>query len=157
PTAVAANGSNVSNVSCNGGGNGSVTVAANGGIPGYNYAWSPAGGNSLTANNLPAGTYTVTVTDNNGCSITSTAVITEPTLLVANSSQLTSLSCFGGSNASAVAAGNGGTPAYNYSWSPAGGNSATANNLSAGNYTVAVTDANGCAVTTTVTITEPTA
>ena len=155
PTVLTATGSTITDVSCFNGNNGSATVAAGGGTATYTYLWSPAGGTAVTANSLSAGSYTVTVTDNNGCSITSTAVITEPTILAANSSPLTSVSCFGGNNGSAAVAANGGTPGYAYVWSPAGGNSDTAFGLLAGNYTVAVTDANGCTVTSTVTITQP--
>src|SRR5207247_1812413 len=125
-----------------GGNNGSATVAVNGGSPAYTYLWSPTGENTITANNLSAGTYTVTVSDSNGCSITSTAVIIEPTILAANGSTIMNVSCFSGSNGSATVATNGGTPAYTYLWSPSGGNAITANNLSAGTYTVTVTDAN---------------
>ncbi|MFL5746749.1 MAG: SprB repeat-containing protein [Niastella sp.] len=67
-----------SNVSCNGGSNGSATVSAAGGSAGYTYSWSPTGGTSATATNLPADTYTVTVTDANLFTTTATIVITEP-------------------------------------------------------------------------------
>jgi gliding motility-associated-like protein len=156
PTILAANGSTVTNVSCNGGNDGSVTVSANGGTPGYNYLWSPTGGNSLTANNLSTGIYTVTVTDNNGCTISSTVTVTEPTPVVANSSTVMNVSCNGGSNGSSTVVANGGTPGYVYLWSPTGGNSVNANNLSAGPFTVTVTDNNGCSITSTTVITEPT-
>lgn len=54
------------------------------------------------------------------------------------------VSCFGGANGAAAVAANGGVPPYSYSWSPAGGTSATAIGLSAGNYTVTITDNIGC-------------
>src|SRR5690606_40079582 len=57
-----------SNASCNGGNNGSATASANGGTPGYTYSWNTVPvQTTATVSNLPAGTYTVTVTDNNGC------------------------------------------------------------------------------------------
>jgi gliding motility-associated-like protein len=157
PPVLAANGSLVSNVSCNGGANGSVTVTANGGSPGYTYTWSPSGGNGVTASNLTAGTYTVTVRDVNGCTITSTAVVTQPAALVANSSTVANVSCFGGNNGSVSVSVNGGSPGYTYTWSPSGGNGATASSLTAGTYTVTVRDLNGCSITTTAVVTQPTA
>jgi gliding motility-associated-like protein len=156
PAILTSNGSTITNVSCFPGNNGSATVATNGGTPNYTYQWSPTGGNAVTANNLTAGTYTVTVTDANGCSITSTAIITQPTILAASGATITNISCFPGNNGSATVATNGGTPNYTYQWSPTGGNAVTANNLTAGIYTVTVTDANGCSITSTAIITQPT-
>src|SRR5207253_1847787 len=114
------------------------------------------GGNAITANNLTAGNYTVTLTDSYGCTITSTATVTEPTVLPANGSTLTDVSCFSGNNGSATVNPGGGTAPYTYLWSPSGGNAITANNLTAGNYTVTVTDSHGCTITSTSTVTEPT-
>jgi hypothetical protein len=156
PTALTANASTVTNVSCYGGSNGSATVAANGGTPAYIYLWSPSGGNTVTANNLTAGTYTVTVTDSHGCTITYTTVITQPTVLTAAASTVTNVSCNGGNDGSATVAANNGSPAYTYLWSPSGGTGQTANNLAAGTYTVTVTDSHGCTATSTAFITEPT-
>ncbi len=67
PTPVTATIGVVTNVSCNGGNNGSATVTAGGGTPGYTYAWTPIGGNTTTGTGFSAGTYTVTITDANGC------------------------------------------------------------------------------------------
>src|SRR5207248_1844292 len=156
PTLFTASSSNITNVLCNGGSDGSVTVNPGGGVPGYTYLWSPTGGNAATASNLIAGIYTIVVTDNNGCTISSTATVTEPTAVAAIGSTVTDVSCNGGNNGSATVASNGGTPGYGYVWSPAGGNAITANNLSAGTYTVTVTDNNGCSITSTAVITEPT-
>ncbi len=65
--------------------------------------------------------------------------------------------CNGGNSGSATVTTSGGTGPYTYSWAPAGGNAATANGLSQGNYTCTITDANGCQITQLFTITEPTA
>jgi SprB repeat len=144
-----------SNVSCNGGSNGSATVSASGGTLGYTYSWSPAGGTAATASGLVAGAYTVTVTDANLFTQTATVTITEPPVLAAAISDSTNVSCNGGSNGSATVSVSGGTAGYTYSWSPSGGTAATASGLAAGTYTVIVTDANTCNTTASVIIKEP--
>jgi hypothetical protein len=157
PTVLAGIGSTINNVSCFNGNNGSARVTPGGGTGPYTYLWSPAGGNAITASSLPAGNYTVTVTDANGCTISSTAVITQPAVLTGVGSTLTNVSCFNGNNGSARVNPAGGSGTYTYLWAPAGGNAQTASNLSAGTYTVTVTDANGCTISSTATITQPTA
>ncbi|WP_213521931.1 LamG-like jellyroll fold domain-containing protein [Nonlabens sp.] len=132
------------NVSCNSGANGSATVAVAGGTAGYTYSWAPSGGTAATASGLSAGAYTVTVTDANSCTATQSFTITEPTALVATPASQTNVSCNSGANGSATVAVAGGTPGYTYSWAPSGGTAATASGLSAGAYTVTVTDANSC-------------
>src|SRR5690606_39249432 len=81
-------------ISCNGGNNGRIQLTVNGGVAPYTYAWS--NGSSLEDQlNLPAGIYTVVVTDGNGCQDSATYTLTEPSLLVA-SSLPTPASCAGG-------------------------------------------------------------
>ena len=63
------------NVGCGGDNTGSATITVSGGTPGYTYLWSPSGGTAATANALVAGTYTVTATDANSCTITKTVTI----------------------------------------------------------------------------------
>ena len=138
-----------------GGNNGSATVTPGGGAGGYTYLWNPGGSTSATANGLAAGTYTVTVTDANGCTTQSTAIVGNSGGITASVSASTNVSCFGGANGSATASPAGGTAPYTYSWTGGGGNNQTANNLPAGSYTVTVTDANGCITTTSVTLTQP--
>lgn len=142
------------NVTCNGLSNGSATVSASGGTGSYSYSWLPSGGNGPTASNRPAGNYTVTITDGNGCSIQKSFNITQPNAIAATQSQ-SNVSCNGGSNGSATVSPSGGTGTYTYSWSPAGGTGATASNLSAGNYTVTITDTAGCSIQRFFTLTSP--
>ncbi len=153
PTALTASISST-NVSCNGGNNGSATVTASGGTAPYSYSWTNTCATE-TNNNLAAGTYSVVVTDANGCSYTASVTITEPAVLALTTSTNNVL-CNGGSDGSATVTANGGTAPYNYAWSNLAG-TATASNLTAGTYTVVVTDANNCTATATVTITQPTA
>jgi gliding motility-associated-like protein len=143
-------------VSCNGGNNGSATVNPNGGTAPYTYLWSTAA-TTATANNLAAGTYTVTVTDNHGCTRVSIVAVTQPTPVNTANAGVTPVACFGGNNGQAIVAANGGTAPYTYLWSPTGGTAVTANTLSVGNYTCTVTDNHGCSVLQPFTITQPTA
>jgi len=144
------------NVSCNGGNNGTATVVPSGGVTPYTYSWSPAGGTNATATGLAALAYTCTITDNEGTSITRSITITQPTTLTATSSK-TNVSCNGGSNGTATVVATGGTGPYTYSWAPSGGTAATASGLAVGNYTCTITDNNGCTISRGFTITQPTA
>ncbi|MFB9075865.1 T9SS type A sorting domain-containing protein [Flavobacterium procerum] len=139
------------NVSCNGGSNGSATVNVTGGTGTYSYSWAPTGGTAATASGLQAGTYTVTITDANACSAIQTVTITQPLLLTASSVK-TDVSCIGASDGTATVSATGGTGAYTYVWAPSGGTAATATGLAPGTYTATITDANGCFTTQTVTI-----
>ncbi|MHA3790020.1 SprB repeat-containing protein, partial [Flavobacterium hauense] len=131
------------NVSCNGISNGSATVAVSGGTGEYTYLWSPTGGTAATASGLLAGEYTVTVTDENDCEATQSFTITQPDAISITPSQ-ENVSCNAETNGSATVAVSGGTGEYTYLWSPTGGTAATASGLSAGEYTVTVTDENDC-------------
>jgi alpha-tubulin suppressor-like RCC1 family protein len=157
PPALTAVGSTVQNVFCFGGNSGIATVTAGGGTPGYFYQWSPSGGTNQTATGLAANIYSVTVTDVNGCTVMATAFITQPSALTANGSNVTNVSCFGGNNGSVSVNSNGGSPPYNYLWSPSGQTWQTATSLAMGTYTVTVTDANGCTVTATASVSQPSA
>jgi len=156
PPAITATVTLNNNVSCNGGNNGSATVNTAGGTPGYYYSWTPNGGTSQTANNLSAGTFTVNITDTYGCAQTAQITIGQSSLLTAGTFSITDVTCNGGNNGSATVSGSGGTPGYTYLWLPGGVNTATANNLSAGNYTATITDALGCMASIPVTISQPT-
>lgn len=155
-TGIAIAGIQTQSVSCNGGNNGSATVTVTGGNTPYNYTWSPSVSTSSVATNLSAGNYTVFIQDNASCTASTVINITEASAFTIATSA-TSISCNGGNNGSATITVNGGTPAYNYTWQPTGGNSNSANNLTAGIYTINVSDANNCSASTTVNITQPSA
>ncbi|MBI2966995.1 MAG: T9SS type A sorting domain-containing protein [Bacteroidetes bacterium] len=133
-----------SGVTCNGGSNGTVSATASGGTTPFTYSWS-----SGTTSGLSPGIYTVTVTDNNGCTATQTATVTEPALLSVSATS-TAVSCYGGNDGTVSATGSGGTLPYNYFWS-----SGSTSGLAAGTYTVTVSDANGCWVQQSTTVTQP--
>jgi hypothetical protein len=147
------------NVLCNGGNTGSATAnTATGGTSPYTYNWTPTGGTNLTASNLSAGTYTITATDNGGCTATASVTISQPVnaLGITIASQ-TNIQCFGGTGSAIANAATGGTSPYTYNWTPSGGTNLAASNLSAGSYTITATDNNGCTATASVTITQPAA
>ena len=154
----------VSNVSidsaldCFGDCDGVATVTASGGQTPYSYVWDAAAGNQVTPtiSGLCVGTYSVTITDTNGCVDVGSVVIGEPTQLMSIAAQDQPVTCSGGTDGSATVSASGGTPNYTYLWSNSETN-ATATNLSAGLQSVVVTDLNGCISTTSVMITEPTA
>ena len=139
-----------SNVSCNGGSNGSATVNATGGTPGYTYSWSPSGGTGATGTGLSNGNYTCTITDNAGCTTTQSVAITQPPVITASAAS-TSAGCTI-NNGTATTTASGGTGILTYSWLPSGGSNATATGLAAGNYTCTITDANGCSTTASTTV-----
>lgn len=142
-------------VSCNGGANGGANAIVSGGTPGYSYVWSPGGSTGSTVSGLSAGNYTVTVTDQNSCQISSGFVITQPAALGASVISTTSVSCFGGNNGSISVSASGGTGPYAYSWQPYGGGTAFATGLSAGTYTCTVTDSKGCTFTVSASVAQP--
>ncbi|MCB0396547.1 MAG: gliding motility-associated C-terminal domain-containing protein [Flavobacteriales bacterium] len=140
-------------VYCNGSNTGSITVTPSGGTPPFTYLWAPGGYTSASISGLSAGTYAVTVTDNNTCLASQVVEIMEPTALDATLS-MTPLSCKSSGDGTATVTAYGGTPGYNYLWFD-GTTNATATGLSAGSHSVTVTDNNGCPMPFSVTVTEP--
>ncbi len=136
------------NVLCNGDSTGSVVLAVDSGRSPYHYAWSN-GDTIAVAENLAAGTYSVTVTDSLGCSRTGYYTLTEPTLLqtgfIVNRST-------GIPNGSITVLTQGGKAPYTFSWQNAVGTGNLAESLLPGSYTLATTDANGCVQLDTVTV-----
>ncbi len=146
----------ISDVQCGGGSDGAVYITTSAGTPPYSYAWSN-GATTEDISGVPAGQYVVTVTDNAGCSAKDTFVVSEPPALVIDSIIKTDPSSCGASDGSASVYASGGTTPYAYSWSPSGQTTQTATGLSAGNHTVTVTDAKGCTVSGTASLSDPNA
>lgn len=140
----------VSDVTCFGLSDGSITVLAE--PPGvYTYDWSGGLSDSPSHNGLSAGTWSVDVFSSPGCSATATTTISEPAELVLTTSS-TPVTC-GASNGSACVDAAGGTGPYTIQWNdPAAQLDGCATSLAAGSYTATVTDAQGCALTATVTV-----
>jgi hypothetical protein len=143
-------------VTCFGLNNGTATAIPSGGTPPYAYLWTPSNQTTSTASNLPPGSYTIMVTDTNGCIIQPGIIINEP-LPLTSTTTFVPVSCFGGNNGIGTAIPSGGTAPYSYLWDVNTGNQTTssATGLIAGNYSVIVTDTNGCQDTTNVTVTQP--
>jgi gliding motility-associated-like protein len=131
-------------ISCAGGNNGTATIIASGGVPPYTYLWNdPSAQTSQTATILTAGNYFVTVTDNNGCSRVTTAIVSQPNPITLAFS-VTNANC-GINNGTASVTASGGTGAYTYLWNDASAQTtSTASVLSAGSYSVIVKDNNNC-------------
>ena len=151
PAVLVATGSGT-NVSCNGGNNGTATVTVTGGTEPYTYLWSN-GATTQNISGLVAGTYSVTVTDDHGCTATGSYTVTQPAVLVATGSG-TNVSCNGGNNGTATVTVTGGTEPYTYLWSN-GATTQSISGLTAGTYNVTVTDAHGCEATASYTVTQP--
>lgn len=137
-------------VSCFGANDGSAEVEATGGTPGYTYNWSPSGGTQAQETGLGPGTYTIEVTDAGGCTAIETVTINEPNALQVTET-VNNIDC-GTSDGSITVNATGGNPNYTYSWTPNVGNTASVSNLPAGTYDLTVTDANGCTVNASYTV-----
>jgi len=140
-------------VTCNGSCDGTLTFFPTTGTPPYTYNWVPGNFTTQNVSNICAGTYTCTVTDANGNTVTDIVTVPQPPILNGTTSG-NNLNCFGAGNGSANIVASGGVPSYTYSWNT-GATTSFINNLQAGTYTCVVTDANGCTITRTVTITSP--
>ena len=151
PDAVVANGTQI-DVFCNGASTGSIDLSVTGGSGSYTYLWGN-GETTQDISGLPAGTYSVTITESNGCTVVgiTSFTITESILLTASITAQTDVDCFGNSNGSATVTASGGASPYSYSWDN-GGILDTTSGLSVGDYTVTVTDDNGCTTTATANI-----
>lgn len=138
PPAVLSLNDSINNILCSGQSTGYAMVQATGGFPSYSYLWSN-GAITSTIENVPAGSYSVSVTDDYGCTQIQNINITEPA-----SALNISINYSGGDSLTALA--TGGTAPYSYEWDFTTGfqTNATATGLSNGNYYVVVTDANGC-------------
>ncbi|MCC6460194.1 MAG: choice-of-anchor L domain-containing protein [Saprospiraceae bacterium] len=125
------------------------TTISGGNFAPYTYAWNTgANGSSLT--NLPAGSYSVTVSTQQGCTAIASATLTEPDLLVAAVSKSNPITCYTPQSAVALTV-SGGTPGYQYTWN-SGATQADPVFTAGGAYSVTVKDAHNCTATTSVTI-----
>jgi hypothetical protein len=142
------------NIVCFGASTGNATASGTGGLPSYSYLWSN-GAPTAALTGVPAGTYSVVLTDGNGCTDSTSVVITEPTQMVISDST-SDITCNGDNDGQSQIAVSGGSPGYSILWST-GDSSWAISGLAAGDYSYIVTDSAGCTMADTVTITEPAA
>jgi gliding motility-associated-like protein len=149
-------------VTSNGGNDGTASTIVSGGTGPYSYSWSPGnptGNGTPTISGLAFGIYTVIATDANGCIINSSVVVNEPRCNAFQASASSgNVTCFGGANGTATATPINGVGPFNFQWNtnPVQ-NNPVATNLNAGVYQVTVSDlSNGCVHIVNVTITQPT-
>lgn len=129
--------------------NTSIAVTANGG---QSYVWDD--GTMSPSNTFSSpGTYTVVATAANGCTNSTVVVISQAATFAAEISSIGTINCYGGTTTATVSP-LGGNPSYSYEWSD-GQRTQTAVGLSAGNYTVTVSDSGGCNVALQCTINQP--
>jgi hypothetical protein len=143
----------VADASCNGDEDGSIMAMGAGGMMPYTYSIDGGAPQANgTFDDLAAGDYDVTVTDDNGCSVTETITVTEPAALTVDSDVVGD---DGSGNGEIDITVTGGTPNYSYEWSGPGGFSSTSQDidgLDGGSYTVTVTDENDCEITETIVV-----
>ena len=142
---------------CAGSSDGSITVTTMGGTAPYTYLWSdPLAQTTATATGLAQSSYSVTVTDANGCTVECIDMIMDPAPVGCTLSS-TDVSCNGGMDGVVVVTGSGGTSGYEFSLNGAPFQSVNVySNLTAGTYIVTIRDANGCMSSCSITLTEPT-
>ncbi len=142
----------LSQISCNGGADGSINASVSGGVTPYTYDWTGPGGFTAVTEDisgLEAGTYQLTVTDNAGCvQVMPPRILTEPPPISASATG-SDIDCFGAGNGSIQLNVSGGVPPYSFQWTGPGGFTSTDEDLTgleAGSYSVTITDANLCAI-----------
>ncbi len=155
PAILTTSSGNHTDASAYGASDGSATVSVTGGTPPYLYSWTSSPSTTDTASGLAAGTYTVNVSDANGCTASYDFTIIQPVPLMLNQGEQTNASCNGKNDGTATVHPFGGSAPYTYLWSPSGQTAATATGLGAGTHKVKVTDAEGDSITETFIITEP--
>ena len=154
-------------VTCNGNSDGAIDLTVTGGTAGYDFLWSGPAAYSSTdedPSGLAAGSYSVTVTDQNGCTAAANVTVTEPTQLELNPTADVLLNCYGDTNGTGAFYASGGTMGYTFTevtnsagatLAAPGFNSQSIFNAGEGNVTVRVTDGNGCQTDATITFTQP--
>ncbi len=163
PDPIAITGQSGTDITCNGAGDGTITVTATGGTGTLTYTLDPGAisNTSGSFSNLGPDTYTVSVDDENNCpaAISTPITINEPSPITIDDENATDITCTGADDGTASVNVSGGNPPYNYTLQPSGTVNSTGSfsGLSAGNYTIEVTDASSCGPVSsgTLTVNEP--
>ena len=146
-------------ISCTDASDGHMKASSKGGTPPFSYEWN-SGLASQEVRGLRAGTYTLTVRDANGCAAAANATLQNPSPVQATIAGISNyngfgVSCFGSKDGYLLAGGTGGTGKYTFKWEGSTHTNALKSNLEKGEYTVIVTDENGCHSSVSSLITEP--
>jgi len=141
-----------SDASCNGGADGTATINVSGTNGALTYLWSN-GETTASLNDLEAGTYEVTATDEFDCQVITSVTVTEPEVLDFTSS-MTSIDCNGDNDATISLELDGGTAPYSVEWNT-GDSALDLFDLGAGSYSAEITDANGCVINASFDIDQP--
>jgi gliding motility-associated-like protein len=154
PLAALAGSTVVTNVSCTGGGSdGAIDLTVTGGTGPYTFLWSN-GATTEDISGLTIANYTVVITDANGCTANSSGNVLGSATAISGSTAVTDVSCFGGNTGAVDLTVTGGTAPYIYVWSN-GATTEDISGLTAGTYTVLITDAGGCTANASGTVAEP--
>ena len=146
---------NRTNVSCFGGANGSLTLNGFNGQTPYTYNIGTGAQTQNTFSNLSASLYSVTLTDNNNCTVSQNFSISQPSALAVGINTQTNLSCYQSNDGVLIFTPTGGQTPYRYNIGAGVQNSNYFGGLSAGGYVLTITDNNNCTITRSVTLTEP--
>ncbi len=158
PTQLVVNVPDVSQTNCSGAGTGTLTATVTGGTYVYSYAWTGGAQTDSVLNGVAPANYTVTVTDQRGCTASDNATLTiniGGNNVAINNPVVTNVNCFGNNTGSVAISVSGGSGSYTYAWSNLQ-NTATASALIAGAYSLLVDDGTGCTASATYNITQPT-
>ncbi len=153
PVALSASILNITHAGCPGIPDGGIEISVQGGTGNYTFNWQH-GANTQNLQNVPGGTYTVTITDDNQCSTTLSATVNQPNAAFTDITRIDNVKCFGSSDGYVDLDIVGGVPPFQYLWSNQSTNQDLLN-VPAGHYTVTVTDAAGCLVIDSATVSEP--
>ena len=144
-------------VACYGNATGEITVSAAGGVPTYLYKWDNGNyGGSEHKDGLTAGGHTIVVKDGNNCTATLTVAIAQPEAALSATLKPTDVSCYGYNDGEIDVTVQGGTPTYSFTWNDQS-HAEDRTELTAGTYTVTITDAHYCTLVKSVTLEQPAA
>jgi gliding motility-associated-like protein len=159
PTPIIFGATNISPITCINAANASISIGASGGSGTLTYTLQPVALSNSTGifSGLGASNYTITVSDILNCSVSTVLSVTQPTNLLWISIQSNSITCNNASDGMIQASASGGTGSILYQLQPSGisNSSGTFSSLSPGNYTIQASDANGCSISTILSITQP--
>jgi gliding motility-associated-like protein len=150
PTALTATTSMIP-VVCNGQNNGTIAITPGGGVGPYSYSLDGISWQASNVYSIPAGNYTVRIRDANGCIITRSLAVTEPSVLTASSVN-TNASCDGGDDGRITVSPSGGNGSYRYSIDGTNFQASNVFLVAPGNYAIVVKDILGCTTTFTTTV-----